>query len=273
MAPVDWRKFVGSLSETPLKRPSVTPAAQPPSPGTPGQSTGVPTPLRIIRPQDVAQLKYARRFARLLQLSSASPLDGYISELMGVIPLSQFEIEDRYPDDIVYQGYVVYPQTAANVSILEIFNASGPTVANVLPPTLVVIEEIQVWRDQTPGEITLSLIGTDILAGASVHLGLFQRDLRAPGGSGGASTVVSLRGQQDPTPIVTFNATARGRLLSGAPVAAGPGGPPAVWGKGMVLYPQTGLVLYPEQLGSVGGLVNEGCGLSVSWRQIPVPVV
>src|SRR5437899_7379573 len=92
------------------------------SPGTPPDKSGVKSGVGIIRPVDIQIQKYARRFRQKLGISSASPVDGYVSDLVGALLVGQVDPEDLQPDDVLWSGVAVMAAGGAAPSQVACFN-------------------------------------------------------------------------------------------------------------------------------------------------------
>ena len=127
MATPTWlRFFEGGLSETPVR--SASPAAPPPTPATPPGSGKPPGKLTLLDLATVHDPRLANRLGRLLAAATASPVDGYVSEVVAAILLNQLGAEDLYPEELIGYGNASSSPGAGDISQGEVFNPVGSGV-------------------------------------------------------------------------------------------------------------------------------------------------
>lgn len=137
------------IDETPVRRRTDVSTGQEPSPGTPPQESGNRrTGVGIVRPVDIDVTKFSRRYKQILGVSSASPLDGYVSDLVPALVVGQFGPEDFFPDDsLAIAGAIAAQGGAGNASVIQI-----------VPPGagfFTIIDKLTVQRLNTAGEVDL----------------------------------------------------------------------------------------------------------------------
>lgn len=227
-------------------------------PGTPnigeGKMTAVseagPTPFPDIDPSDAQEQKYARRYARLLQLSRGTSLSDYMGALFPSLPLAAFQPEDFFPDEMLAMANPLAPQLAANFSIIGLTNPLNSGI-------LAITEELQVWRRNTAGEMLL-LLGGSAAAGG----GRGARDQRMqldPGLSPPKAFPLAENNVAASTGIGKY------RGVSGAAQN------PWIIRVPIILMPGTRFEIEPVD--AAGPLVNEGMVGGFAWREIALPTV
>lgn len=241
---IDWAKiFAGqrNAAETPVRRASDVVRPEP-SPGTPSANTGEATPLRIIKPGDVGQAKYAQRMRRLLQLSAASPLDGYLSDLIAVLAVNRFELEDYWPEDLLVHGACI-SSGGAGASVV-VLNPAGSGL-------LLIIETVIAARTASVGVV---VFGGNIIAPPAFTSGPFfltSRDNR--------SLVNS---------AIQYGATADATIAAGPPLGAQMDVSGINVNPGML---RGGIILKPGVWFAAMASNSEATNVSITGRLIRLP--
>lgn len=231
----------GRIDETPVRRATgiIRPES---SPGTPPTTTGRKVGGRVIDPVDIGNQIFARRFGRKFGVASASPLDGYISDLISAVLLNQFELEDYYPDDTIAIGWQSANPGAAQVGQVGIFNNVNNAIIGI-------------------SNNTLGLRLEGMLVGISVAARIALRILTASLGNNQLLTVRDLRANQNVATGGGSPITIDQAVSAGGNTSAGPAFSVFPLPAGVSLWIPIGFVFPPGFGLSVGGPVGQGAAV------------